>query len=131
MLRWLAGRDGVEGRTSNSDSCGVRRMRSQTGSTMNAYGARAQDHWRRWLPTRYSQIQEPETFFADLGDEIQTRVEELTRGLAGEDRPGESYLEKLGRLNMAKLAAEEQALRELALLDPETSEDADEESTPS
>ena len=33
---------------------------------------------------------------------------------------GNPYLEKLGRLNMARLNAESQALQELALLTPET-----------
>lgn len=87
---------------------------------MNAYGTMAQKHWRTWLPKRYSQIPDPETFFADLGEEIQARVEDLTTALAGKDEPGETYMEKLGRLNMAKFNAEGQALRELALLEPES-----------
>ena len=86
---------------------------------MNRYGAMARKHWERWLPTRYSQIDDPDTFFSTLGEEVQTRIEELSTALAGDDPPRESFMEKLGRLNMAVLNAESQALRELALLEPE------------
>jgi len=48
-------------------------------------------------------------------------VEVLAQALAGEDLPGEGYLDKLGRLQMARVTAESQALRELALLEPEES----------
>jgi len=93
---------------------------------MNEYGMRAQQHWRRWLPRRFEALEDPETFFAQLGEEIETRVVELSQALEGEDRPGEQYLEKLGRLSMAKLMAEEQAMKELALLEPEaTGEEED------
>lgn len=86
---------------------------------MDTYGAAAQKHWKRWLPQRYSQIDHPETFFSELGEEIAERVDELSDAMAGEDPPGEDYLQKVGRLNMARLNAEAQALQELALLEPE------------
>jgi len=95
---------------------------------MNRYGARAQKHWKRWLPTRYGQIPDPDNFFASLGDEIRVRIEELSEALAGDDRPGETYLQKLGRLNMARLNAESQAMQEMALLEPEPGADPDEDS---
>ncbi len=94
---------------------------------MNEYGTMAQRHWKRWLPTRYSQIPDPDKFFATLGEEIQTRVQELSTALAGNDPPKEEYLEKVGRLNMARLNAEGQALRELALLEPESDAETDNE----
>jgi hypothetical protein len=94
---------------------------------MNQYGAQAKRHWARWLPNRYSQIPDPEAFFTDLGEQVWARVDELSRALAGEDPPGETYMEKLGRLNMARLNAEEAAMKELALLEPEpTAEGAEE-----
>ena len=86
---------------------------------MQRYAAIARDHWRQWLPKRFSEIQDPETFFVALGEEIEQRVEELSQALAGDDPPGEQYLEKVGRLQMAKANAESQALREMALLEPE------------
>jgi hypothetical protein len=39
--------------------------------------------------------------------------------LEGPDLPGEGYLEKVGRLNMARMQAEELVLREVILLEPE------------
>jgi hypothetical protein len=89
---------------------------------MNLYGRTALNHWRRWLPNRFRQIEDPQRYFEDLGEEIRDRVAALWPALAGDDPPAEQYLEKVGRLNMARLNAESQAMRELALLDPETSE---------
>lgn len=86
---------------------------------MNPYGAKARKHWQKWLPERYSQIQDPETFFTNLGEEIEARVEELSQTLAGSDPPGEGFHQKLGRLNMAHFNAEAEVLREMALLEPE------------
>ena len=86
---------------------------------MNRYGARAQRHWKRWLPKRYSQLNEPDSFFSNLGEEVEERIEELWLSLAGPDPGGEEYMEKLGRLNMARLNAESAVLREAVLLPPE------------
>jgi hypothetical protein len=88
---------------------------------MNQYGSIAKRHWQKWLPLRFSKIEDPDSFFSELGEEIQQRIEELSDAIAGNDPPGETYLQKLGRLNMAKQNAESQALKELALLEPEPS----------
>lgn len=92
---------------------------------MNQYGAMAQRHWQRWLPHRYSQIPDPESFFAELGEEVAARIGDLTLQLAGPDPAGESYLDKVGRLNMARQQAEEIVLREQVLLEPEPGADLD------
>ena len=86
---------------------------------MNSYGRRAMEHWRRWLPARYSSIQDPEAFFSMLGQQAESQILDLAEQLEGPDLPGEGYLEKVGRLNMAKKQAEEWVLREVILLDPE------------
>jgi len=88
--------------------------------SMNKYGAQAKSHWQKWLPKRYAKITDPDAFFRSLGEEIEIEVDELSRNLAGEDPPGEGFLDKLGRLNMARQQAEERVLRELALLGPES-----------
>lgn len=80
---------------------------------MNRYATMAREHWRRHLPDRYRQIQDPQTFFAQLGEQIQLEVIARSRALAGDDPGGETYLQKLGRLNAAQLAAEEQVIREM------------------
>jgi hypothetical protein len=86
---------------------------------MNHYATMARRHWERWLPERYSSIQEPVSFFSALGEETARQIADLTLDLAGDDPPGEGYLVKVGRLNMARLQAEEIILPERILLPPE------------
>lgn len=86
---------------------------------MNRYGRQAQEHWQKWLPKRYSQLEDPTTFFTNLGEELSTQIQDLKWAIAGDDPVGEGYLEKLGRLNMAQLNAESDVMRKCALLDPE------------
>ncbi|MFF0256873.1 TnpV protein [Micromonospora zamorensis] len=93
---------------------------------MNRYGAQAQRHWQTYLPNRYAALiadgTDLNSFFSTLGDQATHQIEDLTRQLAGPDPAGEGYLDKLGRLNEARMAAEEQVLPELILIDPETNE---------
>ncbi|MBQ1076427.1 hypothetical protein KBX06_25205 [Micromonospora sp. C31] len=93
---------------------------------MNRYGAQAQRHWQTYLPNRYAALiaegTDLNSFFSTLGDQALAQIEDLTRQLAGPDPTGEGYLDKLGRLNEARMAAEEQVLPELILIDPETNE---------
>lgn len=84
---------------------------------MNHYGMLARDHWKAHLPERYRRLEDPETFFADLGEEIQERVDELME--ARRPKLSGDYLQNLQQLNWAKKEAEDEALRELAFLAPE------------
>lgn len=86
---------------------------------MNQYGMRLQEHWRRVAPTQYRQIEDPETFFTELGEEMLTVVDQLQLTLAGPDREGETYLEKVGRLNAARKQAEEVAWENLVTVQAE------------
>jgi len=86
---------------------------------MNRYGLMAQQHWARWLPGRYAQIEDPDSFFSELGMRAAERIDNLALTLAGDDQPGEGYLGKAGRLGQARRQAEEIVLAELILLDPE------------
>lgn len=81
---------------------------------MNPYGERAQRHWAQFRPKEYGQIPESdrESFFTTLGDEIETEIVELAQELAGPDPKGETFKQKWGRLNMARLNAESQVLSE-------------------
>ncbi len=99
---------------------------------MNRYGVMARSHWARWLPQRYAAISDPDSFFSALGQETARQVEELAAELAGEDQPGEGYLEKAGRLTTARSQAEEIILPQQVLLPPEPgmSEDPDESDLP-
>lgn len=92
---------------------------------MNLYGKRAMDRWAQLAPTSLARMDRPEEFFTDLGEEIEVRVAQLIPEMTGPDSPLESALEKTGRLNAAKLQAEEIAFSELVTPTPETtSEDA-------
>ena len=94
---------------------------------MNRYGRLAMVHWRRWLPARYATITDPEVFFSTLGRQAENQVLDLAEQLEGPDLPGEGYLEKVGRLNMARMQAEELVLREVILLEPEKAKTDDDE----
>ncbi|MHC5560942.1 TnpV protein [Kocuria sp. U4B] len=86
---------------------------------MNTYGKFAQETWRTTAPAEYALIPDPEAWFEALGEEAAQRVGELMMELAGPDPVGETYLEKVGRLNASKLQAEEIVRAEM--LTPEQS----------
>ena len=85
---------------------------------MNQYGVMARDHWARWLPTRYAAIEDPDSFFSDLGTSTEQRIDSLALDLAGDDQPGEGYLAKAGRLGEARHRAEQIVVSEDVLLEP-------------
>lgn len=95
---------------------------------MNTYGKFAQDTWKMLAPSQYELIVNPEEWFTNLGKEAENAVGDLSVKIAGQDLPGESYLEKLGRLNAAKTQAEE--IVRVEILTPqaeELTEDEDQE----
>jgi hypothetical protein len=98
-------------------------------AAMNRYAMTAMTYFQEFLPTRYSQIEDPTSFFQDLGQQIQSQVVDLTPQIAGADPAGETYLEKVGRLNAAQRQAEEIVLKDLVYSQaPENEpEDLDEE----
>ena len=95
---------------------------------MNKYAHMAARHWQTFLPDRWQAIPENDrtAFFTSLGEQAAVQIEELQMRLAGPDRVGEGYLEKVGRLNAARMQAEEVVLRELILPAP-TESDPEEE----
>jgi hypothetical protein len=87
---------------------------------MNKYGTLAREHWTRWAPNRLAALPNPETFFNDLGLQVQAEVSELASILAGTDDPRETYLEKVARLTSARRQAEEVVMAQLVwIADPE------------
>jgi hypothetical protein len=94
---------------------------------VNRYGVMARDHWARWLPARYAAIEDPDSFFSDLGHQAEARIDSLADALAGGDQPGEGYLGKAGRLGEARHRAEQIVLTEDILLAPEPGANPDEE----
>lgn len=80
---------------------------------MNRYATIAMTYYRDHLSTRYAQLENPDEYFLDLGEQIQGQVVHLTPQLAGPDQPGEEFLTKTRRLNAARNQAEEIVLNEL------------------
>ena len=90
---------------------------------MNQLGASARNYYRDYLPGQYASISDPEEFFTQLGQRLDLDVSSLAVALAGPDLPEETYLQKVGRLNMARSQATEQVLAEQVYsLDPEFDE---------
>lgn len=92
---------------------------------MNHYGAQARKHWQEYLPRRYATLSDPSSYFSTLGEQAATQIADRARELAGPDQPGEGYLAKVGRLNNAKMRAEEEILPELILIAPESDDSSD------
>lgn len=95
---------------------------------MNKYGQIAKEHWTEFRPMALAELPESEEFFSALGQQMQARIIDLAIQLEGKDTPGEGYLEKVGRLNAAKMQAEEIVLAETVY---STVEDQDDEETDS
>lgn len=89
---------------------------------MNKYGRLAMEHWQRAAPSRVAELEDAEAFFTSLGEQVMDQVVDLLPQIQGQDKPGEEYLEKVGRLNMARKQAEEMVLTELVWIkEPEPS----------
>jgi hypothetical protein len=85
----------------------------------------ARDHWAKWRPAELAAMTDPESFFSTLGIHIADSIDALADQIAGPDPAGETYLEKVQRLRMARRDAESDLLRD-ALEQPEASEDGEE-----
>ncbi|MCM3487593.1 TnpV protein [Kocuria rosea] len=94
---------------------------------MNTYGKFAQEAWKTTALAEYALIPDPDRWFEALGEEAAQRVGELMMELAGPDPVGESYLEKVGRLNASKMQAEEIVRAEMLTPDPSVQEEPEED----
>ncbi len=55
---------------------------------MNRYGRQVQEAWWEASPTHYAQIQDPETFFRELGEQAAEQIDQMQTQLAGLDPEG-------------------------------------------
>jgi hypothetical protein len=72
---------------------------------MNRYGRMALERMREFQPEVLAGIEDPDSYFSNLGEDLAQRIEELAERIAGPARPGESYLDRLGRLREARISA--------------------------
>jgi hypothetical protein len=70
--------------------------------------------------------QETEDFFRSLGAQIEEQVQHGEDKIAGADPAGETYLQKVGRLRMARAQAAEIALADLLYSTPPENDDEEE-----
>jgi hypothetical protein len=86
---------------------------------MNKYGQMALSHWQATSPNRVAELSDPTVFFEALGLEMQEQVMNLASILAGSDRQGETFMQKVARLTAARKQAEEVVMTQLAwITDP-------------
>jgi hypothetical protein len=88
-------------------------------ATLDRYGAAAEAHMRRHLPSRYRQQDDPHSYFRALGDLIAAEVEDLTRALLAGEAVETEFLARAGQLCSARDRAEEIVFAELVYLTPE------------
>src|SRR3981081_2471718 len=87
----------MRGGSSFASICSGDQPRRHRSQTMNQYAAMAERHWRRWLPSRVAAMDDPSSFFSELGEEAAAQIEDLTADLAGGDPPGETDMAWAGR----------------------------------
>lgn len=87
---------------------------------MNIYGRRAKEYWARVAPSRYAQLEDPQWYFSDLGEQVETMVERIRSSLESRLPPDLDYLNRLGQLQAIRMQAEEVAMNDLVyVVDPE------------
>ncbi len=85
-----------------------------SGDLMNRYAVQISDRWMRLAPARYAQLENPELYFAELGELVLNQVDELARILpAATAEADETYLDTVARLNAVRREAVEIAMGEL------------------
>ena len=92
---------------------------------MNHYGQIAERYWTDWRPSRVIEMDDPETFFTEMGQQVQHEVDmtyaAMTKVVQADIPP-----EKVeGWKNTARKMAEEKALAEIVYLEPDLAEDED------
>jgi hypothetical protein len=80
---------------------------------MSGYEAMLREHWALHRSGELAGMADPDSFFSDMSSQIQDQVEELAEQIAGPSRPGEDYLDRLGRLREARISAESDVLRQV------------------
>lgn len=86
---------------------------------LDRYARLAEQHMRTYLPARYQQINDPHTYFTQLGEEIAAQVHTLEITLAATEPAPTDYLVRAGQLRAARRQAEEVVFSDLVYLPPE------------
>lgn len=79
---------------------------------MNKYGTMLRRQWEIANPRFVQSLTDPTEHFTQMGEQVESEILELLPSLEGADPEGETYLQKVGRLNAARTQAEEMVLAE-------------------
>lgn len=96
---------------------------------MSSFERTARQNWQGLAPSAVEQMENPDEFFRAKAQEAQEMFDAILPGIEGPDVPGESYLEKVGRLNAARLQAEA-TVNEQVLTPPQDEQEELEEPEP-
>jgi hypothetical protein len=89
------------------------------GATMNHYGALAQRHWQRDRAAEYALIQDPESYFTELGTRISAEIARRRNAdRSTEAAQSTDFLANLGALNRSRAPIVDDVLREMAFTQP-------------
>ncbi|RRD49982.1 hypothetical protein [Arachnia propionica] len=85
---------------------------------LDRYGLRALEHWRHHAPPGQRDVADPRRFFAELGERLANRIEELATPEEAALPATLPPLERIGQISRIRRRAEELALTEqLQLID--------------
>lgn len=79
---------------------------------MNRYGTQLMEQWQAADPQFVTSLPDPRAHFEQMGRQVEEEILEILPSLEGTDTPGETYLQKVGRLQAARTQAEEMILSE-------------------
>lgn len=82
-------------------------------TNMNKYGAQAQKYWMTQLPSRYAELDDPQEFFTELGEELEAEIVDYQTAMERQLDPELPYLEKVAHLRMIQKRAEELVFTEV------------------
>jgi hypothetical protein len=95
---------------------------------LDLLGLRLMNYAKEYSPTRFSRLADPHRFFYSLGEQMRALVDQREQDLTDPPPPGETWIDQVGRLNMARLRAEEAVFSEmLRNWRPEIEDDPDED----
>lgn len=88
---------------------------------MNIWGVAARDHWKQHRPQSYKALEDPERFFAELGEDAAARYLVIRDGLLDGVNPNDGtigWAEYQERVAQADQTAREIVEREMIYLPP-------------
>src|SRR4051794_21975080 len=78
----------------------------------------AESYWRTYLPDAFADIADPGAFFQTLEEEAMAQIADLELELRGPDRPGETFVERMGRFRWARHVSEQLIYPEVLMPTP-------------